>query len=73
MALINNQRIIRIREVEHLSGLTPTHIRWLVKQDRFPTPIRICGGKAVGWVYTEVFDWVEHSIENNRIQSEVAA
>ena len=60
-------QLIRYNEVQQLTGLSRSQILFMVKCDQFPKPIKICGKRAVGWVQSEVVDWIKDSINNNRI------
>ena len=46
-------RFLRRREVEHLTGLSRSSIYLLMKEGRFPKPVRL-GPKCVAWVEREV-------------------
>lgn len=49
--------IIRLPEVRRISGLSTTSIYRLMGQDRFPRQ-RVIGMGAVGWIASEIYDWV---------------
>ena len=56
---MEEDRIIRRRELEKLIGLTERQIRNLEEEDRFPKRFAISpGGHAIGWSATEVFQWI---------------
>ena len=50
-------KIIRLPEVLSTTGLRRSSIYAFIKKGVFPAPIPL-GEKAVGWIETEVFDWV---------------
>ena len=54
-------RLLRIREVIHLTGLAKSSIWRHVKNGTFPAPFKLGppGTKAVGWLSTEVADWID--------------
>lgn len=52
------------------TGLSNSSLYEEIKRDRFPKPVRI-GARAVGWVSTEVDDWIEQRIAQ-RDQGQVA-
>lgn len=51
-------RIARFTEVSHISGLARTSIYRLIKDGKFPAPIKI-GERAVGWRLDEITSWLE--------------
>lgn len=50
-------RILRLREVSLLTGLSKATIYRLLNSEGFPRPIRI-GVRAVGWRAKEIEEWV---------------
>lgn len=60
-------QLIRYPEVFSITGLSRSRIFCMVKAEEFPAPIKICGRRAVGWVKSEVVDWTNAAIANNRI------
>lgn len=52
-----NERLLRRREVESRTGLSTTTIYRLMRQERFPLPLKI-GPKAVRWPESEIADWI---------------
>lgn len=61
-------RMLRRKEVLHLTGIGQTHMYYLIGQGEFPRAVPL-GGKIVGWVDTEVQAWIEARIdERNRKQ-----
>ena len=62
----NNQttRLIRIREVMNLVGLSKSHIYHLAAQGRFPKSIPLVpGGTSVAWIETEIEDFINQQIK----------
>ncbi len=56
----NLHRLIRIKKVTEITGLSKSYIYQLVKQGVFPQSILlIAGGSAVAWLESEVNDWIE--------------
>jgi len=51
-------RFIRRRTVEDRTGLSRSTIYQMMKEGRFPKPVRI-GGRAVAWPETEVDAWID--------------
>ena len=51
------RRILRRPEVESKTGFKRAHIYNLIKQGRFPKPMRL-GVRAVGWDSLEIEAWI---------------
>ena len=51
-------RIIRRKEVLRLVGLGKTRLHELIREGRFPEPVSLTGGRAVGWWEAEVVEWI---------------
>lgn len=54
-------RIIRLKEVIDLTGLARSSVYRYVAQNSFPKPVSL-GDRAVGWVESEVRDWISERI-----------
>ena len=50
-------------EVEEMVGLSATTIYRLMREGRFPEPVRINGTSAVRWKATEVTSWAAAQTE----------
>ena len=57
--------ILRLPAVQARTGLSRSTIYLRVSEGRFPKPISL-GGRAVGWVETEVDNWLQQQIETSR-------
>jgi len=57
--------ILRRREVEARTGLSRSTIYLRCSQKTFPTPIQL-GGRAVGWVESEIDAWLQEQIASSR-------
>lgn len=55
-------RIIRLKEVMDLTGLARSTIYKFVSVDLFPKPISL-GDRCVGWLESEVHDWILSKIK----------
>jgi prophage regulatory protein len=64
-----NTRILRLPDVKSRTGLSRSAIYLFVAQHRFPRPIALGGGRAVGWVEAEVEEWLTRQIESSRLVS----
>lgn len=61
-------RLIRIKEVTSLTGLSKSYIYQLAKTNQFPKQISlISGGTSVAWLESEVNDWIKSRVQNRDI------
>ena len=59
----HSKRLIRIREVIQLTGISKSYIYQLVSQGIFPKSIQLIpGGSSVAWVESEIHDWIDQRI-----------
>lgn len=68
MTRIKSPRFLRLPEVEQKTGLGHSRIYVLEKEGRFPRRIKI-SDRAVGWLETEIEDWVDGRTALSRAQS----
>ncbi|AIW13315.1 AlpA family transcriptional regulator [Vibrio tubiashii] len=61
-------RIIRLKEVIKMTGLSRSTIYERMSMEEFPASINL-GGSAVGWLESEVCKWIESRIQNRDSQS----
>ncbi len=57
--------ILRLPAVMARTGLSRSTIYLRISEGSFPAPISL-GGRAVGWIETEVNDWVTQQIKASR-------
>ncbi|EMX2274524.1 helix-turn-helix transcriptional regulator [Yersinia enterocolitica] len=57
--------LIRLPEVLKRTGFSRPWVYKLLKQKRFPLPIKI-GGRAIAFVESEVNDWIDQQIAHSR-------
>jgi len=57
--------ILRLPSVRARTGLSRSTIYLRISEDRFPRPISL-GGRAVGWIESEIDDWLKEQIEISR-------
>ena len=60
-----SRTIWRLPEVTARTGLSRSTIYVLIRQGKFPSQIRL-GPRAVGWIETEIVDWIEARIDESR-------
>jgi len=51
-------RIIRLKEVIDTTGLARSTIYKYISEGTFPAPISLGGARCVGWVSSEIDDWI---------------
>ena len=59
-------KILRRRQVEARTGLSLSTIYARIAEGAFPRPIDLGGGRAVGWVDSEINEWLQERIEQSR-------
>lgn len=64
---LDGQQLLRLPEVEKLTGIKRTHIYRLQQLKRFPQRIKL-GPRASAYVASEVHAWIEQRISESRGQ-----
>ena len=57
--------ILRRKQVESRTGLSRSTIYLRIKEGSFPKPISL-GARAVGWLESEVEEWLDNRIKQSR-------
>lgn len=57
--------ILRLPAVKARTGLSRSSIYLRISEASFPKPISL-GSRAVGWIESEVNDWLNQQIETSR-------
>lgn len=60
------QKLLRLKTVENLTGLSRSSIYRMVKAGEFPPPIKLTGSRSVAWVTEEVDAWIQARISESR-------
>lgn len=55
-------RFLRITDVQDQIGLGRSKIYQMIKAGTFPSPYKIAGGKASGWLESEIDEWIEKQV-----------
>ena len=63
---MQNARIIRRREVEHMTGRGRSDIYSGMADGTFPKNIRIGKKRSVGWIESEIQKWIQDRIEESK-------
>lgn len=58
--------ILRRKQVESRTGLSRSTIYARIAAGLFPSPIDLGGGRAVGWLESEIDQWVQSRINESR-------
>jgi len=58
-------KILRLTDVKNSTGLSRSTIYPRMAEGSFPRPVNL-GGRAVGWLESEVDNWLECRIEMSR-------
>lgn len=64
-------RVIRLPEVKSKTGLGRTTIYLMERDGQFPHSITL-GGKAVGWIESEIDKWIEARMAARQSRPEVS-
>jgi prophage regulatory protein len=57
-----SERVLALKDVIHITGLSKSTIYLYIQLEKFPPSIRI-GFRRVGWVESEIRNWVREKIE----------
>jgi prophage regulatory protein len=71
MQELATQRLIRLREVMHLTGLGRSQTYALVAQRKFPAPIKI-SERCAAWPEAEVCAWIADRVAASRARKVAA-
>lgn len=61
-------KVLRLPEVKARTGLSRSSIYLRISESRFPKPISL-GRRAVGWLESEIEDWIAEKIVLSRGES----
>ncbi|HAS6095336.1 TPA: AlpA family phage regulatory protein [Vibrio vulnificus] len=56
-------KVIRLKEVMGLTGLSKSSIYRFSNNDDFPKPVSL-GARSVGWIESEVTQWLENKVSS---------
>lgn len=59
------QKLLRLPNVEAVTGYKRSTIYRLIKQGGFPAPISL-GARASAWIEDEISDWIQKRIKESR-------
>lgn len=52
-------KILRLKEVQHMTGLSRSTIYAEIAKGKFPNQVKLTGARSVGWHESAVAQWVE--------------
>ncbi len=55
-------RLIRLREVMLITGLSRSYVYFLAKKAQFPKPVKL-SERSVAWIEGEVLTWIDERIK----------
>ena len=58
-------RLIRLKEVIAMTGLSRASVYKFVREDKFPAQISL-GYRCVAWVESEVQQWIDQRVQESR-------
>jgi prophage regulatory protein len=58
--------VLRLPAVKARTGLSRSSIYLKVSRNEFPKPILLGGPRAVGWIESEITEWIEQRIRASR-------
>lgn len=61
-----SHKILRLPEVKQRTGLSRSSIYLRMANNEFPSSISL-GGRAVGWLEEDIYEWIVEKIEESRI------
>ena len=60
------QKLLRLRDVQTITGLSRTSLYRLIQLKDFPPPIQLTGARAVAWLQSDIDGWIEARIASSR-------
>lgn len=65
MAVPQELRFIRLKEVLAICGKSRSSIYEAIKDGTFPAPVKL-GGRSSAWIKSEIHEWVDGCIKASR-------
>jgi predicted DNA-binding transcriptional regulator AlpA len=66
--LLKNDRLLRDAEVQKLTGVRKTRRCDLMRDGKFPLPIKICGGRTNYWLASEIEKFIADQVTQHRAE-----
>jgi prophage regulatory protein len=62
------KKLIRIRSVVNLTGLSKSYVYQLVSSGHFPKSIKlVTGGTSVAWLESEIQEWINSRVQERNL------
>jgi prophage regulatory protein len=61
-----DDRFLRLKEVIHITGLSRSTIYAEISKGNFPKQIQLTGSRSVGWLESEIAQWVDSKFYEKR-------
>ena len=61
-------KILRLPSVKERTGMPRSTIYLQIAQGKFPAPIKLGGERAVGWIESEIDEWLNLQIEKRQVK-----
>ena len=65
--MVSNIKIVRLPKVKEMTGLSRSSIYLRISENTFPKQINL-GGRAIGWLESDIQDWINQRIVESRIE-----
>ena len=65
---LKNDRLLRDAEVQKLTGVRKTRRADLMRDGKFPLPIKICGGRTNYWLASEIEKFIADQVALHRTE-----
>ena len=65
--MVSNIKIVRLPKVKEMTGLSRSSIYLRISENAFPKQINL-GGRAIGWLESDIQDWINQRIVESRIE-----
>lgn len=52
-------KILRLREVKEMTGLSRSTIYLEISKGKFPRQVKLTGARSVGWHESAIIQWIE--------------
>jgi prophage regulatory protein len=62
----SDYKILRLPQVKLQTGLSRSSIYLRIAEDKFPRQIYLGGGRAVGWLATDIDNWIKQQLAQSR-------
>ena len=64
----SQERLIRMRQVKEITGLSVSYIYSLASAGKFPQSISLVpGGTSRAWLESEVQDWIKERVQSREV------